>query len=75
LSVVFPLGALVQGVAARRVGLRVTTLTGAAVMLLAVGALVALRPDLLRALDDEPADHVLAEPPIVADAATATATP
>jgi MFS family permease len=75
LSVVFPLGALAQGVAARRVGLRWTTLAGAAAMLVAVSALALLRPELLGALDDLPADHDTAEPPIVADAATAEALP
>jgi MFS family permease len=76
LSVVFPLGALVQGVAARRVGLRTTTLVGAVAMLVAVGSLAALRPELLRALDDgAPGDRddAPAEPPLVADAASAQA--
>jgi MFS family permease len=70
LSVVFPLGALVQGVLARRVGLRATTIGGALVMLAALAAIAIARPSVLQALDDETGE----EPPIVADAATATAT-
>jgi MFS family permease len=74
LSIVFPVGALVQGVLARRVGLRATTIGGAAVFLVALGALAAFRPGLLRALDDQPAE-VTAEPevPVVSDAASAQA--
>ena len=55
LSVVFPIGALFQGVFARRIGMRTTTLLCAMGMLLAVGAIAAVRPELLHSLDDAPA--------------------
>jgi predicted MFS family arabinose efflux permease len=70
LSVVFPLGALVQGALARRVGLRATTIGGALGFLAALAAIAVLRPSVLAALDSGDAE----EPPVVADAATATAT-
>jgi MFS family permease len=80
LSVVFPLGALVQGVLARRVGLRATTIGGAVGLLAALGVLAVTRPALLRALDDGDDLHLGAhenedddEVPVVSDAASAQA--
>lgn len=52
LSVVFPVGALVQGALARVIGMRATILGGAAILFAAVAGLAVLRPDVLRALDD-----------------------
>jgi MFS family permease len=74
LSVVFPIGALLQGALARVIGMRATTIGGAALMLVAVGAIALLRPELLRALDDPPAlaDERL-HPPVVTDGASAQA--
>lgn len=69
LSVVFPVGALAQGAAARRIGLEATTIGGAVGFVAVLLAIAAFRPALLRALDDE-ADE---EPPVVTDPATATA--
>ena len=56
LSVVFPIGALFQGVVARWIGLRTTALLCAAAMLVVLGLIGGLRPELLRALDDPPVD-------------------
>ncbi|HET9441764.1 MAG TPA: MFS transporter [Acidimicrobiales bacterium] len=53
-AIVFPLGAMAQGVLAGRVGLRATTLGGGAALLLVVAAVAVLRPRLLSALDDPP---------------------
>ncbi|MBW3651172.1 MAG: MFS transporter [Actinobacteria bacterium] len=78
LSVVFPLGALMQGTVAERVGLRATTMAGAASLAAVVIGLRVLRPGVLAALDDQP--HALSaqagqppEPPVVADAGAAQA--
>ncbi|MDQ3108087.1 MAG: MFS transporter [Actinomycetota bacterium] len=79
LSIVFPLGALVQGVLARQVGLRATTIGGAGLLLIVLAVLGVTRPEVLRALDDEPLDdEPLDERPgdddaLVSDAATAQA--
>ncbi len=73
LSIVFPLGALVQGVLARRVGLRATTIGGAVVLLAALGGLAVRRPSLFAALDDEPGVDDDVELPVVSDAAVAQA--
>lgn len=75
LSIVFPLGALVQGVVARRIGLRATTIVGAVVLLATLAAIAVLRPVVFRALgglddDLEPEDEA---PPVVSDPATAQA--
>lgn len=71
LSVVFPVGALLQGVGARAIGLRATTLVGAAILLAAVGAIALVRPELLRSLDDaaEPATALVTEPATATGAA------
>ena len=73
LSVVFPVGALLQGVGARVIGLRATTVLGAATMLAAVGAIAVLRPELLRSLDDAPADDPAADAAVLTEAAEAEA--
>lgn len=59
LSVVFPIGALAQGVAARHIGLRATTIAGAAALVSVLGAIAVFRPQLLRALD---LDHAQGDP-------------
>jgi len=63
LSIVFPLGALVQGAFARAVGLRVANIAGAVVLLAALTALAIFRPQIFRALDD--VDDGLNEPAAV----------
>lgn len=78
LSIVFPLGTLVQGVLADRVGLPATTIGGALLMAATVAALWMLRPAILAALDDPPETRDAAaggppEPPVVSDAAAAQA--
>jgi MFS family permease len=57
LSVVFPLGALVQGVLARRVGLRATTIGGAVAMVAALAVIAIARPSVFRSLADEGIRH------------------
>lgn len=52
LSIVFPLGALAQGVLARVIGLRGATLTAAAALVVVLTAMALLRPQVFRALDD-----------------------
>lgn len=54
---IYPLGALVQGAVADRIGLGAATTGGALLMLLALAVVASARPDVLRALDDpeEPA--------------------
>ncbi len=52
LSIVFPLGALAQGVLARRVGLATTTIGGAVILLAVLGALALTKPHVFGALDD-----------------------
>ena len=64
LGTIYPLGALVQGVVADRLGLADVTVGGALLLLAAVAWLAVTRPRFLAALDDLPA-----EPAIAADAA------
>ncbi len=71
LSIVFPIGALLQGLFARRFGLPATTIAGALGLLIVLGLVGFFRPHVFRALDDEP-DHE--QLPVVSDAATAQAT-
>ena len=75
LSVVFPIGALLQGVSARLIGMRTTTVASAALMLVVMGGLAWRRPELLRALDDPPAgeDREDEDAAVITDAASATA--
>ena len=73
LSVVFPVGALLQGVFARIVGMRATTIGGAALMLIGLGALALFRPGVLRALDDPPYDDGDDDTAVITDEATAQA--
>lgn len=54
LGSIYPLGALLQGAIADRVGLATTTVVGAAVMLAVLAAIAVARPSFLRALDDPP---------------------
>jgi MFS family permease len=60
LSIVFPLGALAQGVLARSIGMRATTIVGAVGMLAVLAAIALIRPQVFRALDhiDEGFDEV-----------------
>ena len=81
LSIVFPLGALVQGVLARQVGLRATTIAGGVGLLAVLAGLFVLRPQVFTALDDgdDGSGGGSEEPepdgvPVVSDAATAQAT-
>jgi MFS family permease len=71
LSVVFPIGALVQGALANRVGLPTTMIGGAALMLIGLGFLALTRPELLEALDAPVPGHP--HPAIVTDPADAQA--
>ncbi len=78
LSIVFPIGALVQGAVAEQVGLRFTTVAGGLGLAAIVVSVRVLRPALLEALDDpagtqERRDDPPAEPPVVTDAAAAQA--
>ena len=52
LGLVYPIGAVVQGNVADRVGLRAVTVAGALVLLTVVGAVAIVRPGILRALGD-----------------------
>jgi MFS family permease len=52
LGSVYPVGALVQGAIADRVGLGVTTAGGAVLLLVVLAGIALARPDLLGALDD-----------------------
>lgn len=52
LGSIYPIGAMLQGAVADRVGLATTTIAGAAVMLVVLAALLAVRPAVLAALDD-----------------------
>lgn len=72
LSVVFPLGALVQGAVAERIGMRTTTVAGALLMLAVLAALRVWRPGVLEALDDAP-PKARSEAAVVTDAAPAQA--
>ena len=76
LSIVFPVGALVQGMVARWVGLRAATIGGGALLLGVLGLLALVRPHVFSSLDDaderafaDEADDV----PVVSDPATAQA--
>lgn len=78
LSIVFPLGTLVQGALADHVGLRVTTIAGGLVLAATVVAFRIVRPAILDALDDPPEmrdrqDGGVPEPAVVSDAAAAQA--
>jgi MFS family permease len=52
LGSIYPIGALAQGAVADHVGLATTTVAGAGVMLTVLATMAAVRPALLRALDD-----------------------
>ena len=52
LGLVYPIGAVVQGSIADRVGLRTVTVAGALVLVAVVGAVATVRPSVLRALGD-----------------------
>jgi MFS family permease len=71
LSVVFPIGAVIQGAVADRIGLRLTTILSAAALASVVGLIAVTRPHLLAALDDPPDEEE--DPAVITDAATATA--
>ena len=78
LSIVFPIGALVQGAVAEQIGLRFTTIAGGLGLAAVVLAVRVLRPALLEALDDPAAmqagrDELPPGPPVVTDAAAAQA--
>ncbi len=60
LGTIYPLGALVQGVVADRVGLPETTAAGAVVLVAVVAWLAAARPSFLATLDDLPAEPAIA---------------
>lgn len=53
LGTIYPIGALLQGAVADHVGLGRTTIVGAVLLVLVVGAVAVVRPNLLRALDDD----------------------
>ena len=65
LGLVYPIGAVVQGTIADRVGLRAVTVVGALVLLAVVAAVALVRPSILRALGD-PQPNV-AEPLVPAE--------
>jgi MFS family permease len=52
LGIVYPIGAVVQGWVADRVGVRTVTVVGAVVLLVALAAVAVLRPGVARSLDD-----------------------
>jgi len=54
MSIVFPIGAFIQGVTARNVGMRTTTIASAVVLASLTLLLRAVRPAVLAALDDVP---------------------
>ena len=72
LSVVFPIGALIQGAVADRIGLRLTTLLAAGTLGTVLAYIAVARPHLLTALDDPPIDEE-EDAAVVTDAATAAA--
>jgi MFS family permease len=55
LGALYPLGSLVQGAIADRIGLRATTAGAAGLMALVLVVTWRLRPDLMRVLDEQPA--------------------
>ena len=61
MSIVFPVGAFIQGVAARNVGMRTTTLASAVLLGVLTLTLRAVRPAVLDALDDPPASEEVEE--------------
>jgi MFS family permease len=52
LGIIYPIGAVLQGLVADRIGIRPVTVGGALILLVVLGLLAALRPHLLGALDD-----------------------
>jgi MFS family permease len=58
LGSLYPIGALIQGAIADRVGLATTTAAGAGALLVVLAAVALLRPGLLRALDDPSREEV-----------------
>ena len=68
LSIMFPIGALAQGVLARQVGMRATTIASGVALLVAVAIVRLTRPQLMRAVEDpsleevEKAERLVAEP-------------
>ncbi|HET7489574.1 MAG TPA: MFS transporter [Acidimicrobiales bacterium] len=60
LGVIYPLGALVQGAVADRIGLAATTTAGALALIGVVAGIRAARPGFLDALEDTPAEPAIA---------------
>jgi predicted MFS family arabinose efflux permease len=65
LGAIYPVGTIIQGWAADRVGLGTVTTVGALVMLAVVAALALFRPEVFRVLE-QPADDVVAIEPLEA---------
>jgi MFS family permease len=73
LGTLYPVGSMIQGAIADRVGLGQVTIGGATVLLASLAALRALRPDRLRALDDLDAYPSPLDPPVREGAITSAA--
>jgi MFS family permease len=58
LGLVYPLGAVLQGLAANHVGVRTVTVLGAGALLVVLGGIAAFAPGVLSALGDPPSDAV-----------------
>ncbi len=54
LGIIYPIGAVLQGLIANRTGVRAVTVGGAVILLVVLGLLAMIRPQLLEALDDVP---------------------
>jgi len=54
LGIIYPIGAVLQGLIANRTGVRAVTVGGAVILLVVLGLLGMIRPQLLEALDDVP---------------------
>lgn len=54
LGIVYPLGAVLQGLVANHVGVRAVTVVGAGALLVVLGGIAALAPGVLSALGDPP---------------------
>ncbi len=63
LGIVYPLGAVLQGLVANHVGVRAVTVVGAGALLVVLGGIAALAPGVLSALGDPPSGAV---PPVAA---------
>jgi MFS family permease len=70
LGTIYPIGAVVQGALGDRIGLRATTISGAAVFFVLFTSLVLRRPDLVDALDDPPSVETSVTAPEETSAAT-----